>query len=125
MKNNSTDLRGFLLMLQSDNELVRVKRGVSAEYEIAAVSAKLDGKQAVLFEKVRGSKIRVVCNVIATPRRFYLALGGMSHKSHEAHVKKNIHTRVTEALHSLSEPTRTEGGGYLKKTHQEAYTTFP
>ena len=94
-------------MLQSDNELVRVKRDVSAEYEIAAVSAKLDGKQAVLFEKMRGSKMRVVCNVIATRRRFYLALGGMSHKSHEAHVKKNIHTRVTEALHSLSEPTRT------------------
>jgi 2,5-furandicarboxylate decarboxylase 1 len=68
--------------LQSDNELVRVMRDVNAEYEIAAVSARLDGKQAVLFEKVRRSKIRFVCNVIATRRRFYLAIGGSSHKSH-------------------------------------------
>src|ERR671914_1288475 len=108
MKNNSTDFRSFLLMLQSENELVRIKRDVNAEYEIAAVTARLDGKQAVLFEKVRGSKGRVVSNVVSTPRRFYLALGGTSHKANEADVKKNIHARVTEALHSLSEPTRTQ-----------------
>jgi 2,5-furandicarboxylate decarboxylase 1 len=110
MKNDSNDFRSFLLMLQSENELVRVKRDVNAEYEIAAVTARLDGKQAVLFEKVRGSKSRVVCNVVATPRRFYLALGGTSQKANEANVKKNIHARVTEALHSLSEPTRTQDG---------------
>jgi 2,5-furandicarboxylate decarboxylase 1 len=108
MKNNSTDFRSFLLMLQSENELVRVNRDVNAEYEIAAVTARLDGKQAVLFEKVRGSKSRVVCNVVATPRRFYLALGGTFQKANEADLKKNIHARVTEALHSVSEPTRTQ-----------------
>jgi UbiD family decarboxylase len=80
--------------------------------------------KAVLFEKVRGSKIRVACNIIATPRRFYLALGGSSHKSHEEDVKKNIHSRVNEALHALSEPTRTEGGGLFEETHPQAYTTF-
>jgi 3-polyprenyl-4-hydroxybenzoate decarboxylase len=46
MKNNSTDLRSFLLTLQSNNELVSVKRHVNTEYEIAAVSARLDGKQS-------------------------------------------------------------------------------
>ncbi len=47
MKNNSTDLRGFLLMLQSESELVHVKRDINAEYEIAAVvTARLDRKQA-------------------------------------------------------------------------------
>jgi UbiD family decarboxylase len=124
MKNNSADLRSFLLTLQSNNELVSVKRHVNTEYEIAAVSARLDGKQAVLFEKVRGSKIRVACNIIATPRRFYLALGGSSHKSHEEDVKKNIHSRVNEVLHALLEPTRTEGGGLFEETHPQAYTTF-
>ncbi len=48
MKNSSADLRSFLLMLQSDNELVSVKRDFNTKYEIAAVSARLDGKQAVL-----------------------------------------------------------------------------
>jgi 2,5-furandicarboxylate decarboxylase 1 len=108
MKKSSTDLRSFLLMLQNENELVHVKRDVNPEYEIAAVTARLDGKQAVIFEKVRRSKSRVVSNVVSTPRRFYLALGGTSHKGNEADVKKNIHARVTEALHSLSEPPRTQ-----------------
>src|SRR5918994_6718371 len=115
MKDNSIDLRGFLLMLQSENELVCVKRDVNAEYEIAAVTARLDSKQAVLFERVRGSKSRVVCNVIATPRRFYLALGGTSDIADEADIKKNIHARVAEALHSLLEPTRTQGGGLFEE----------
>jgi 2,5-furandicarboxylate decarboxylase 1 len=125
MKNNSADLRGFLSTLQSDNELVRVKRDVNAEYEIAAISARLDGKQAVLFEKVRKSKIRVVTNVIATPRRFYLALGGSSHKSHKADVKKNIHSRVSEALHGLSEPIRAQGGGLFEENSSRSLYDLP
>ena len=125
MKNNSEDLRSFLLTLQSDNELVSVKRDVNTEYEIAAVSARLDGKQAVLFEKVCGSKIRVACNIIATPRRFYLALGGSSHKSHEEEVKKNIHSRVSEALNVLSEPTRTEGGGLFEENSSTSLYDLP
>jgi 2,5-furandicarboxylate decarboxylase 1 len=125
MKNNSADLRGFLSTLQSDNELVRVKRDVNAEYEIAAVSARLDGKQAVLFEKVCKSKIRVVSNVIATPRRFYLALGGSSHKSNKADVKKNIHSRVSEALHGLSEPIRAEGGGLFEENSSRSLYDLP
>ena len=56
MKNNSRFAQ-FFIDASSDNELVSVRRDVNTEYEIAAVSARLDGKQAVLFEKVRGSKI--------------------------------------------------------------------
>jgi 2,5-furandicarboxylate decarboxylase 1 len=125
MKNNSADLRTFLLTLQSDNELISVKRDVNTEYEIAAVSARLDGKQAVLFEKVRKSKIRVVTNVIATPRRFYLALGGSYHKSHKADVKKNIHSRVSEALHGLSEPIRAQGGGLFEENSSRSLYDLP
>jgi 2,5-furandicarboxylate decarboxylase 1 len=125
MKNNSIDLRGFLLMLQSENELVRVKRDVNAQYEIAAVTARLDSKQAVLFEKVRGSKSKVVCNVIATPRRFYLALGGTSDIADDADVKKNIHARVAEALHSLSEPTRTQRGGLFEENSSRSLYDLP
>ncbi|MDP8889156.1 MAG: UbiD family decarboxylase [Thermoproteota archaeon] len=112
-------------MLQSENELVRVKRDVNAEYEIAAVTARLDRKQAVLFDKVRGSKSRVVCNVIATPRRFYLALGGASHKADEADVKRNIHARVAEALHNQSEPTRTQGGGLFEENSSRSLYDLP
>src|ERR671917_68174 len=125
MKKNSNDFRGFMTMLENENELVHVKRDVNPEYEIAAVTARLDGKQAVLFEKVRGSKSRVVSNVVSTPRRFYLALGGTSHKANEADVKKNIHARVSEALHSLSEPTRTKDGALFEENSSRNLYDLP
>ena len=40
---------------------------VNAEYEIAGVTARLDRKQAVIFDKVRGTNTRVLSNAIATP----------------------------------------------------------
>src|ERR687894_1470307 len=126
MKKNSNDFRGFMTMLENENELVHVKREVNAEYEIAAVTAKLDGKQAVLFENVRDSKIRVMCNVLATPRRFYLALGGTFHqKSNEFNIKSNIHARVTEALTTLSEPVRTQDDALFEENSSRNLYDLP
>lgn len=125
MENSSIDFRGFLMTLQNQNELVQVKREVSSEYEIAAVTAKLDGKQAVVFDKVRGSKIRVVCNIVATPRRFYLALGGGSQESKEGNLKKNIHNRITEALNTLSEPRRIPDGALFEDNSSRSLYDLP
>jgi UbiD family decarboxylase len=115
MKGNSVDFRSYLSLLQSEGELVRVKQDVSAEFELAAVTAKMDGKQAVLFEKVRGSKIGVACNVVGTPKRFYLAVAG-SRKTDQANVKKAIHARIIEALARLSEPTKSQGAPFEKNS---------
>ena len=125
MNNDSADFRSFLWKLRSQNELVRIKRDVNAEYELAAVTARLDGKQALLFEKVRGNKSRVACNVIATPRRFYLALGEGSHKASEADVKKGIHARVTEAVHTLSEPTRIQDDALFEENSSRDLYDLP
>jgi 2,5-furandicarboxylate decarboxylase 1 len=126
MKKNSSDFRDFMTLLENENELVRVKREVSAEYEIAAVTAKLDGKEAVLFENVRDSKIRVMCNVLATPRRFYLALGGTFHqKSNEFNIRNNIHARVTEALTTLSEPVRTQDDALFEENSSRNLYDLP
>src|ERR671935_259732 len=105
----NNDFRGYMSLLQSEGELVRVKQDVSAEFELAAVTAKLDGKQAVLFEKVRGSKMGVACNVIGTPKRFYLAIAG-SRKSDHTDVKKSIHARISEGVSRLTEPAKAQGG---------------
>jgi 2,5-furandicarboxylate decarboxylase 1 len=85
----------------------------------------LDGKQAVFFENVRNSKIRITCNVLATPRRFYLALGGTTEKSNEHNVKKNIHTRVTEALNTLSDPVRTQDDGLFEENPSRSLYDLP
>ena len=89
------------------------------------VTARLDGKQAVLFEKVHGSKNRVACNVIATPGRFYLALREGSHEASEADVKKGIHARVTEAVHSLSEPERIQGNALFEENSSRNLYDLP
>lgn len=124
MKGNSVDFRSYLSLLQSEGELVRVKQDVSAEFELAAVTAKLDGKQAVLFEKVRGSKIGVACNVVGTPKRFYLAVAG-SRKANQADVKKAIHARITEALAHLSEPSKSQGGAPFEKNSSRNLNDLP
>ena len=46
----TTDLRGYLSQVSRAKELAIVKKKVSTKYEIAAVTAKLDGSKAVLFE---------------------------------------------------------------------------
>jgi 2,5-furandicarboxylate decarboxylase 1 len=125
MNKDNADFRSFLWKLQSENELVRIKRDVNADYELAAVTARLDGKQAVLFEKVHGSKNRVACNVVATPRRFYLALREGYHEASEADVKKGIHARVTEAVHSLSEPERIQGNALFEENSSRNLYDLP
>jgi UbiD family decarboxylase len=124
MKGNSVDFRSYLSLLQSEGELVRVKQDVSAEFELAAVTAKLDGKQAVMFEKVRGSKIGVAANVVGTPKRFYLAAAG-SRKAKESDVKKAVHARITEALSHLSEPTKSNTGGQFEKNSSRNLYDLP
>jgi 2,5-furandicarboxylate decarboxylase 1 len=108
MSQNDVDFRSFLLLLRKENELIIIQRKVTPKYELAAVSASLDGKQAVLFENVDGSKNRVACNVIGTPARFYLALLGNYHNAKDVEIKKIIHTHISQALNSLSEPPNIE-----------------
>lgn len=124
VKGNSADFRSYLSLLQSDGELVRVKQDVSAEFEMAAITAKLDGRQAVLFEKVRGSKIGVACNVVGTPKRFYLAVAG-SRKASQADLKKAIHARITGALSSLSEPAKSQGSAPFEKNSSRNLHDLP
>ena len=91
-------------LLDQEGELVALNK-TSAQNELAALTAKVDGKQAILFEKVRGSKIGVACNIVGTAKKFYLAVAG-TRKASQADVKKAIHARIMEALSSLSEPAK-------------------
>ena len=71
----TADLRGYLSQVSKAKELAIVKKRVSTKYEIAAVTAKLDGSKAVLFENIKESKFRVVSNLVGTKKRFALAVG--------------------------------------------------
>ena len=123
---SNLDFRGFLSLLDGERELAHVKKDVSAEYELAAVAAKLDGKQAVHFEKVGGSKISVVCNICGTSRRFYLAIAGSQYKAGQGDdIKHAIHARITDALGRLSEPAKAQGEAPFEKNSSRNLFDLP
>jgi 2,5-furandicarboxylate decarboxylase 1 len=90
LKNNKNDFRSFLSLLQRENDLIRINKTVSTKFEIAAVVSKLERKQAVLFENVKGSKITVASNVLGTRKRFSLAVGANDEHSIHAHIIQSI-----------------------------------
>jgi len=73
-----TDLRQFLRVLESEGELHRVGTEVDAKHELGAI-CKLHNERpntpALLFENVKGHKIPVVGQLLASDRRVALALG--------------------------------------------------
>ncbi len=100
------DFRSFLSHLESKGQLIRVTKDISTQFELAAVTAKLDGKQAVQFSKVRNSKFSVASNVCGTPERFYLAISAGTGATNAVGFNKAIHARITKVLGSLADPEK-------------------
>src|SRR5438034_2322501 len=92
-KNN--DLRTFLSLLEKENDLIIIKKSIEPKFEIAALTSKLGGRQAILFETVKHSKIRVVCNILGNRSILSLAIGS----------KKDtlIHSYITAAMTRTTE----------------------
>ena len=89
--NPKSDFRYFLSLLDEQRELVRINKVVSTKFELAAVVSKLEGKQAILFEKIDKSQFKVACNVIGTRRRFSLVIGERNLiDSHFLQLNRNI-----------------------------------
>lgn len=118
---NSVDLRSYLAVLEKEQELVRVKKQVSAKYELAAVVSKLDSKEAVVFDRVQGSRMAVASNICGTPRRFYLAIAGK--EAAKTNVKQAIHSRITQALGSMAAPSTAKG--QFEQNHSKDLMDLP
>ncbi|MGD8397827.1 MAG: UbiD family decarboxylase, partial [Anaerolineae bacterium] len=70
------DLRSFIDCLEAASQLVRIKREVDLEYELADVAAALERRRrpAPLFEAVRGSPWPIFSSAVANQTRAALAL---------------------------------------------------
>jgi 2,5-furandicarboxylate decarboxylase 1 len=70
-------LREFMELLKSEGELACIQEQVELDQELGAVCVKsLRGRgPALLFERPGGSKIPILANLLATRRRFALAMG--------------------------------------------------
>ncbi|MEO6462632.1 MAG: UbiD family decarboxylase, partial [Candidatus Eisenbacteria bacterium] len=71
------NLGAFLAALRADKDLQVVDAEVDPEYEVGEIAQRAvrEGRPALLFTNVKGSKIPVAMNALATPRRIERALG--------------------------------------------------
>ncbi len=67
------NFRNFIEQLERDGELTRIKKEVSAEYEMAGIIEAL-GEKPVFFEKVKESDFPVVAGLVSSKERIARAL---------------------------------------------------
>jgi 4-hydroxy-3-polyprenylbenzoate decarboxylase len=94
------NLTEFLRALESDGDLVRVRREVSPHLEIAEIadrSVKGDGP-ALLFENVAGSSMPVAINLFASRRRMLRALGLSTFEEWDSRLEPLLDPRPPEGL---------------------------
>ena len=104
-----TDLRNYLSQVKKIKQLKTVKTKVSTKFEIAAITAKLDGSDAVLFENIKESEFNLVSNLVGTRERFALAVGA---------TENNIHAKVISAIKKAKKPKVISSGKFMENKSQ-------
>ncbi len=100
-----SDLRNYISQIKKTKELKTVKTNVSTKYEIAGITAKVDGSHAVLFEKIKESDFRLIANLVGTRKRFGIAVGGNEF---------NIHEKVISAIKKAKKPKTVSSGKFME-----------
>ena len=105
-----TDLRSYLSTIKKNGELKTIKKQVSTKYEIAGITAKVDGSYAVLFENIKESDFKLVSNLVGTRRRFALAV-----RSSEA----KIHENVIKSIKNAKKPSIISTGKFMENKSRD------
>ena len=100
-----SDLRSYISQIKKIDELKTVKSLVSTKYEIAGITAKVDGSHAVLFEKIKESNFRLISNLVGTRKRFGIAVGGSEF---------NIHEKIISAIKKAKKPKIISTGKFME-----------
>ncbi len=100
-----TDLRNYVSLIKKSGELKNIKTPVSTKYEIAGVTAKLDGSFAVLFENIKGSNFKLVTNLVGTRKRFSQAIGS---------TEEGIHEKIISAIKKAKKPQISSSGKFME-----------
>ncbi|MDP2644900.1 MAG: UbiD family decarboxylase [Desulfobacterales bacterium] len=105
------DLRSFLEYLDGQGELVRTKVEVDPRFEIGAVCRMALDRNvpALYFSNVKGSSIPIVTNLVASRKRYAMALGSEPENLHTdwmRRVVKPIDPVLRNTLGILAAPYR-------------------
>src|SRR3970040_2494086 len=99
------DLRSYIDQIKNLNQLYVIKKKVSTKYEIAALTAKVEGTNAILFENIKESKLRLVANLVGTRARFAKAVNAKEF---------NIHEKVISAIKHAKRPKTVSRGKFME-----------
>jgi 2,5-furandicarboxylate decarboxylase 1 len=100
-----TDLRNFISLIKKDGDLKIIKSPISTKYEIAGITAKVDGSFAVLFENIKESDFNLVANLVGTRKRFAQAI-----ESNET----KIHEKIISAIKKAKKPRIVPSGKFME-----------
>jgi len=100
-----TDLRNYISLIKKSGDLKTIKDPVSTKYEIAGITAKVDGSFAVLFENIRESNFNLISNLVGTRKRFSQAIGSSETK---------IHERMISAIKKAKKPKVVSSGKFME-----------
>ena len=108
-----TDLRNYISQIKKSKDLKIVKTKVSTKFEIAGITAKVDGSYAVLFENIKESKFRLVANLLGTRKRFALAVGD---------TEDNIHKKIISAIKKAKRPKIISSGKFMENKSKNLFS---
>ncbi len=112
----SQALRDFLVTLEKDGELHRIRRSVDPRFEIAAVLMERMKGDAQLFEAVQGHSIPVVGNVFNSRDRLAHALGVP---------RGELHSFILQALRRPIAPVMHQGPAPAQEVVHEGPLDLP
>jgi len=107
------DLRNYISQIKKSKDLKTVKTKVSTKFEIAGITAKVDGSYAVLFENIKESNFSLVANLVGTRKRFALAVGG---------TEDNIHKKVISAIKKAKQPKIISSGKFMENKSKNLFS---
>jgi 4-hydroxy-3-polyprenylbenzoate decarboxylase len=99
--NDQQSIRPFLAALEEDDALLRIPKEVDPAFELSAFLSAADAGPALLFEKVKGSGLRVAGNLLNGRARIAAALGI---------TPADIVPRIHEAIRSPVKPVQVANG---------------
>jgi len=108
-----SDLRDFISQIKKTKDLKIIKTKVSTKFEIAGITAKVDGSYAVLFENIKESNFRLISNLVGTRKRFALAVGGS---------ETNIHEKVISAIKKAKKPKLISSGKFMENKSKNLFS---
>ena len=98
-----SDLRQYLQKLDADGDLARIHKEVDPNYEVGAIckTAHEKGRKALYFERVRGSSMPVVTELLSTTKRIATALDTD---------EKSLFAQVIDRTKKLVDPVIVQNG---------------